>query len=111
MSGRGTTSILRETHTYSLITDIKGVGDSFNDVVARTLNVFTSRAVKVSAFFLCGRNRHVVGSIPKIIFISGSVAPAPTEAITAAVKRSRSFRDEYENTRYMEVSLHTLCVY
>jgi hypothetical protein len=56
MSGRVTTSILRGTHTYSLITDMKGVDDSLNDVVARTLNVFTSRAVKVSALLRCGRN-------------------------------------------------------
>jgi hypothetical protein len=43
--------------------------------------------------------------IPKMMFMSGSVAPAPIDATMAAVKRTRSPREEYENTRYKRISL------
>jgi hypothetical protein len=42
---------------------------------------------------------------PKMMFMSGSVAPAPTDATKAATMRTRSRCEEYESTRCCTVSL------
>jgi hypothetical protein len=79
----------RPTYTYSSMTAMKGL----DAAVTGVLNVFTSRAYKCQISKSEQALIFESGS-PKMMFMSGSVAPAPTDATKAAAIRIRSRCEE-----------------
>jgi hypothetical protein len=58
---------------------------------------------KVSSFEIDWK--YVLVNEPKIMFMSGSVAPAHIDATVDTMRRILLFREEYESTLYKKVSM------
>lgn len=100
-------SNLKLTYTYWLTEDINTLdtfsGDSF--ARANELNVFTRRAENISDKIAFTRPEV---NLPKMIFMSGRVAPAQIDAMSDTARNTAFLVDVYEKILYLIVNMKML---